>query len=767
MASPSPHEVSSVADRRVAATGQRELLFIAIIVVLGISAAAVLLNSRVKLQEISNLMQFYRTTNEAAVRNINQLVDSARDDRMSAPMASFIVSRISDNMSRSSALAGEISKQLDALDNPITRTLASVSPVDIAVLRNNQDTQKLRDFAGQLTSASQEDLKSIITGMDKGFSVAIRYGDYLDELRYRVARSSELSHQGTQPLLVLLLGIGASVLLGIWAVWLRALKPGISALQASHSAVEGASKSLQEQNLAYVRREIESLAAQRIAKFGYWVMKDGGDLQCSAGLAHLFDEGGQAVPRSLERLARIGTPAAHPGGDLQTDILSGYKELSLQDGAREFSRVLRCSNGAELIVRERVESSIDAATASRYMIGIMLDVTELAQAQARAARADKLESIGILTGVIAHDFNNALALIKGSIDLMELRPETVKTRITHMRQAVANATTLIGRLSSIGTGEAEDQDLLDLGQILPETVNLFKANVLNTVQVTLDLGERQDTKLIRLDRGKFESAILNLLVNAGEATAGRPDAAIKLSCGIEVDPMVEGRDGRRLYGQFIRLELSDNGAGMSAEVLRRAVDPFFSTKLHHSALQRGLGLWSVYQTVHRARGGLSIVSTEGQGTVIVMHFPRVDAGDRAGLRDAERQRAPLRRANVQKARSHILIVDDAAQLLSVLHEQLSAIGYTTRTASDIPSALQVLQSDDIDVVVSDIKLRHGETGLQLATHIRNAHPDKKMIFISGHPVSSQGNELHADISVVSKPIDIAVLDSEIQRVLSR
>ena len=741
-------------------TGLRELIFIAIIVVIGISAAAIILSARVKLQNLGNTLQQYQIENEQIARNVNHLMDGMKADQLNAPVVSFLMARIRASLDEVDKLTVQINDQIDKLDGPVLRRLATVSPENLKALRNDADTRSLRQFAKTLIENGTGNVHSVLATMDEGLAIAIHYGDHLDDLRYRVGLASQLSHRGTQTLLVLLLTIGAVVLSGIWAVWLRALKPGIAALNRSNAALEAASQTLRDQNLAYMRREFESLAAQRIAKFGYWVLNANGEVEGSEGLAHMLSIPFYELPTSLQQLAHIGRPAGDIGNVAEVDILSGYNELRTNDGAREFTRIVSGEDGRQRIVRERVESLSDPVTGDRYVMGIMLDVSELAQAQALAARAEKLDSIGVLTGIIAHDFNNVLAVVKASIDLAERNPASIATRFDTLRRAVSSATALINRLNAITKDEGEEQELLDPRPVLADSVKLFKSNALNTVEVKLDFDEAASPS-IRINRVQLENAVLNLLLNAHEAIGGRKGGIVRISCGLETNPQIMGRDGRRLSGQFVRIEVSDNGTGMSTDVLQRAVDPFYSTKPHHSALPRGLGLWSVYQVVRSSHGEFSITSKEGQGTSATMLLPHQAMSLPKALVSTRRPLLPGHRTNAT-----LLIVDDEVDLLTVLAEQLQVFGYRTFTADRISAALKILaDAPEINVIVSDVNLRFGETGLMLATHIKTTYPNKKIVFISGYPMSSQDGGEHADISVLRKPIDIDALDLEIQRLL--
>lgn len=751
---------ASVKPTSSAPPGRRELIAIALIVIMGVSASALLINARVKLQDFGNTLHSYHAEAVEVIRYIRYLIDSNAKGWSNDPITEFITERIREGIKSADALSLKAQHELGGLSHPLARTMTSLSPADITFLRNDTDIQKVLALARTIVEVQTHEVPGILGSVDPNLSAAITYGDALTEFRYRIARVEDLSNRSRGPLLTLLVGIGSAVLLGILVVWFRALRPAILQLQRTNQALAETGQALKEQNIALERNELESRAAQRVAKFGYWIADKDGQISGSEGLAHILGMKAEKLPRTLAELATIGSPRSPLSQTPDSDILSGYLPLQNEAGAREFMRVIEDKGGKERIIRERVESLSEPRTGSRYMIGIMIDVSELAEAQARIARTEKLDSIGVLTGFIAHDVNNVLAIIRGSIDLLEVSPNSLKSRLEAMRRAVDSAASLINRLSLLSKGEPEEEELFDPRHSLKSCVELFQSNAFTSVKVELDLGNEQSS-LVRMNRGQFDNAVLNLLINAREALEGKSDGLISLKCRTVIDPQIQARDELLMNGQFFCIEISDNGCGMSADALRRSFDPFYSTKKHHTARPRGLGLWSAYQLFKNSGGDLAIVSKENRGTTVTMHLP-------IHMRDLSLNEVTAPNAKILNGRinAEVLIVDDQRDLLEVLDQQLNLIGYSTWTATNITDAVDILKKrPEIDLIISDINLRHGETGLQLAHHIRKSDKEKAILFISGYLSAEQSNGDFQDIAVVRKPIDLNVLDAEMQSAL--
>ncbi len=759
------HDASSHAPAATTsspAPGRRELIAIALIVVMGVSASALLINARVLLQDFGNTLHLYHAQGVEIVRYIRFLMDSNSRGWSNDSITEFISSRLREKIEASNELSQKANKQLDELSHPLTRTLASLSKPDITFLRAHSDMSKLIALATKIVTSDVRQVSGTLESVDPNLATAISYGDALTELRYRVKRVDELSMRSSEPLLALLITIGASVLAGILIVWVRALRPAIAQLQKTNQALADAGQALKAQNIALERSELESRAAQRVAKFGYWIADEHGQITGSEGLAHILEMKVGELPRTLADMAAIGRPTTQLGHSADKNMLSEYQVLQRKAGAREFMRVIDGKGGEERMIRERVESLREPQTGLRYMIAIMIDVSELAEAQEHIARAEKLDSIGVLTGFIAHDVNNVLAIIRGSIDLLEVAPKSLKARLEAMRRAVDSASSLINRLSLLSKGEAEEEELFSPQTSLRSCIELFQSNVLTSVGVKLNI-DVETTTLVRMNRGQFENAILNLLINAREALEGRSGGMVKVDCKTIVDPKTKEQDGHRMSGLFICIEITDNGCGMSTDALRRSFDPFYSTKIHHTARPRGLGLWSVYQLVKNSGGELSINSKEGRGTTVTILLPIHISESRFSEVDG-----PINQVSGERIDARVLIVDDKRDLLDVLDQQLSMLGYATWTATNITDALDVLDKQPkIDLIVSDVNLQHGETGLQLARHIRDTrkHKSKSMVFISGYLSAAQTGGEFQDIVVVRKPIDLNILDAEIQRTL--
>lgn len=756
----SSHTPAPEASASFAPPGRRELIAIALIVIMGITASALVINARVLLQDYGQTLHTYHAAGSEIIRYTAFLIDSNARGWSNDSMTEFITSRIRERIQTGDELSQRALWQLDKLNHPITRRLASISESEINFLRGDSDLRQIYALARKITQSKIEQVPEILKSVDPNLAIAIRYGDALTEFRYRLNKVDYLSIRSSRPLIALLLSIGVAVLFGILLVWVRALRPAIVQLQKTNQALADTSQTLMEQNLALERSELESRAAQRIAKFGYWIANKHGEISGSEGLAHVLGMEAARLPKTLAEMAAIGHSGVQLCQSEDTDILTGYLDLQSKDGAREFMRVIDEKGGEERIIRERVESLREPHTGLRYMIGIMINVSELAHAQVRIARAEKLDSIGVLTGFIAHDVNNVLAIIRGSIDLLEIFPKSIDKRLEAMRRAVDSAAGLINRLSTLSKGEPDEEELFDPRISLRSCVDLFQTNASTSMGVELDIDDASSS-IAHMNRGQFENAILNLLINAREALEGRSNGTVLITCRTVENPKVEGKNGPRLTGKFICIEVTDNGCGMNPYALRRSFDPFYSTKTHHTTRPRGLGLWSVYQLIKNSGGELSITSKENRGTTVTIHLPIYAHGS-----DTKETGAPMLLASNGRIDAGVLIVDDKRDLLDVLDQQLNMLGYDTWTATNISDAMDVLERQpEIGVIVSDINLQQGETGLQLARHIRGSKADKAIVFISGYLSGAQTGSEFQDIAVVRKPIDIHLLDEEMQRAL--
>jgi len=369
---------------------------------------------------------------------------------------------------------------------------------------------------------------------------------------------------------------------------------------------------------------------------------------------------------------------------------------------------------------------------------------EAAEALERAREAlfqsQKMEAIGKLTGGVAHDFNNLLNVIVSGLDVLALEiqhPRSLKV-LESMQRAAERGAALTRQLLAF----ARKQPLKLERHNLNSVIGSFEAVLRRAAGAALDFDIRLDPGLppAMIDATQFETALLNLMVNARDATpeGGR----ISLSTGLVALRSMEVNN--LSPGHYVRITVKDNGTGMPPEVVSRAIEPFFTTK--EVGKGTGMGLSQVYGFVQQAGGDLVIDSGVGQGTAVSLYLPAVEGEAVAEPGKAEQEKA-------DKA----LVVDDQPEVLEVAVELFRQLGYDVVSASNGKDALDIIRrSPDVDVVFSDIVMP-GMTGIELGRQVRSLAPNVKVILASGY--TSNMSEIRdpglSEFAFVAKPYRMA------------
>jgi PAS domain S-box-containing protein len=380
---------------------------------------------------------------------------------------------------------------------------------------------------------------------------------------------------------------------------------------------------------------------------------------------------------------------------------------------------------------------------------ITRDITEREAAQRELERArealfqsQKMDAIGQLTGGVAHDFNNLLMAILGSLDLLRKRipDEPVAQRL--LNNAVEGAqrgATLTQRMLAFARRQDLTVDRVDLVRLLESMNDLVQRSIGPEWPISMNLPLKLPA--IRADANQLEMALLNLIVNARDAT---PDGGPIL---ISASPVELGGKADRLpAGDYVRLVVEDRGAGMDAETLRRATEPFFTTK--GVGKGTGLGLPMVHGMAQQIGGLFELVSRPGEGTSAVLWLP-VD------------EKAPAETAPIavddsppKVRRLTILAVDDDALVLLNTAALLEDLGHEVIEADSAAEALDLLrQRDDIDLIVTDQAMPN-MTGTQLIAEVERIRPGTRAIIASGY---GEGVEASGDVIRLSKPFNQAQL----------
>jgi len=382
---------------------------------------------------------------------------------------------------------------------------------------------------------------------------------------------------------------------------------------------------------------------------------------------------------------------------------------------------------------------------------------ELTRSREEFARVQRSEAIGQLVGGVAHDFNNLLTVITGGLDLM-LRDPSLTPRNHRLLDMAMKATHRGAQLT---------QQLLTFArkQVLrPEVLNPNEVIASLQVLVSPAAGAQVDvvTQLspvlwpARLDRMQFETALVNLVLNARDAMDGEGRIVIatrNVVLGAGTLPELPA-------GDYVQVSVSDSGSGMAPEDCARAFEPFFTTK--EVGKGSGLGLSQVYGFVRGAAGHVRIDSRLGEGTTVEMYLPKST--------EPPAQREPIGLAPIRAAKGHetVLVVEDDPDVLNVATSGLVELGYDVKTAADAREALAILRSDpSVDVLFSDVVMPGGMNGAQLAMEAQRLRADLKVLLTSGYTASALTQELGLpeQMDVLRKPYRQDELASKLRLVI--
>jgi PAS domain S-box-containing protein len=381
---------------------------------------------------------------------------------------------------------------------------------------------------------------------------------------------------------------------------------------------------------------------------------------------------------------------------------------------------------------------------------ITRDISErraLEQARDQLYQAQKMESVGQLTGGVAHDFNNLLTAVGGSLSL--LKQMTTDQRALRLLDTAESAVIRGSRLT---------QQLLAFSRqhpVQPERSNL---NELITSLASLlrhALGEKGDVRLnlspllwfCELDRTQLQAALLNLVVNARDAIAGQGGMVTIETRNCDIDEARAASLGDVAAGRFVMLAVSDNGSGMSPETKAKAIEPFFTTK--EPGRGSGLGLSQVYGFARQSGGQLEIDTFPGRGTTVRIFLP--------GLVSKE---------NAAGKVGSVLVTEDDADVLTIAAEALRLLGYEVHTATNAAEALSILNSGTpIDILFTDIVMPNGMNGIALAREARRLRPEIRVLLTSGY--SRDRMDANEDMAFIAKPYQMPELARQIEAIKAR
>ena len=365
---------------------------------------------------------------------------------------------------------------------------------------------------------------------------------------------------------------------------------------------------------------------------------------------------------------------------------------------------------------------------------------------ARLYEAQKLETLGQLTGGVAHDFNNLLTPIMAALDLVERRAgldDKIARLVAGALQAAERAKLLIQRLRAFGRRQTLDVQPIDLPSLISEMRSLIERTVGSDVDVKIDIADT--VGLVRGDHTQLELAVLNLCANAADA----------MFEGGQLTISAAPTSGRAADGKpLVALTIEDNGQGMREDVLHRATEPFFTTK--DVSQGTGLCLSMVDGLAAQLGGRLELKSRLGHGTSATLLLVAAE----------EQTRPPLPACDCASARaqSTVLLVDDEVLVRMALAATLEEAGYEVLEAGSANDALSMIESNDVpDLLITD-HLMPGMTGAALAAQVRQTYPGLPILMITGY--ANLTDDERAGIEVIGKPVRLDELAERIAKLLA-
>lgn len=383
--------------------------------------------------------------------------------------------------------------------------------------------------------------------------------------------------------------------------------------------------------------------------------------------------------------------------------------------------------------------------AEKAFAGIVADISGQKNLEAQLHRAQRMEAVGQLTGGIAHDFNNLMGVMLGNAEiLLDQAGENEKARRSAeaVVESVKRGASLTQRLLAF----SRQQALLPQPTVINDQIfgleELLHRALGETIELHSNLGLGTWTALI--DPYQFENVLINLSINARDAMPRGGVLTIK-TANITLDEDHAAQFEDVMPGDYVKVTVSDTGAGMSPETLKKAFEPFFTTK--DVGKGSGLGLSMVYGFAKQSNGHATINSEAGHGTTIELYLPR---SEEVVSQEDVRGEAP----GPARGSERILVVEDDEDLREIPTTMLRDSGYEVVEARNGKEAIQCLQdSQSFDLLFTDVALAGGMNGLEIADEAKRIQPGIKVLFTSGYPESiiSHGGKVNQDAALLNKP----------------
>jgi len=366
---------------------------------------------------------------------------------------------------------------------------------------------------------------------------------------------------------------------------------------------------------------------------------------------------------------------------------------------------------------------------------------EMEKLQLRLAQSQKLDALGQLTGGVAHDFNNLLMVITGSLNALKKMvgddPKALRA-VQAIDTASQRGAALTSQLLSFARRQSVNPQTIDVGDSIFSVRDVLDTGLGSAIELQIEA----DNGIwpITVDRAEFETALVNLVINARDAMPQGGNVTVQAK-NVFVDDGVT-------KGDFVAVKVRDTGTGIPDDVLAKIFDPFFTTKPIGKGT--GLGLSQVHGFVHQAGGTIAVDSELGKGTSFTVCLPRSTAA---------LTRRPEQLSH--RGTGTVLLVEDNPDVANASTGLLEELGYAVRWASDVDSALSEIAANGVDLVLSDIVMPGKMDGLALARTLKQKHPGLPILLATGY--SEAARNAAAEFPILRKPYQIHELNEALSR----
>ncbi len=423
----------------------------------------------------------------------------------------------------------------------------------------------------------------------------------------------------------------------------------------------------------------------------------------------------------------------------------------------------RRADGNHINILERALILRDANGAAERVIASLMDVTERKQLHDQLCRSQKMEAFGQLAGGVAHDFNNFLTTILGYSDLL-LQERHIKgalaEHVTEIRAAAGRASTLTQQLLAFSRRQPLEPQIVEVNSIITNLERSVLRLIGENISVVCHLHHEKEGAHVKVDPNQIAQIILNLAVNARDAMPKGGELALEtaiVDLTTENAPTFHCNDF--VPGQYVRINVSDTGSGMSEEVKAHLFEPFFTTKEDGRS---GLGLATCYGIVHQSGGHLRVESEEGKGTTVQIYLTRVPAPPPPAYKKRGDKKA-------RGGNETVLVLEDDISVRHISVRVLRGLGYEVIEAATGNDARRLLSENGgrkVDLLLTDLVMPQ-TSGRRFADALRAAHPNIKVLFISGYLEESlqPSDRCTPGMFFLPKPFDSEQLATKVREAL--